>query len=60
MMSFGVSVISERNHILTLKKLELVLQANQWRRIFVTLVDRRLGLGRNLRVGWPLISRPGL
>ena len=37
MMLFGVSVISERNNILTLKKLEFVLQANQWRRIFVTL-----------------------
>ena len=31
-MSFGVSVISERNNILTLKKIEFVLQANQWRR----------------------------
>ena len=37
MMLFGVSVISERNNILTLKKLEFVLQANQWRRICVTL-----------------------
>ena len=31
MMLFGVSVISERNNILTFKKLEFVLQANQWR-----------------------------